>query len=57
MSWNNVIPAWALCPVRLRYNGNNWKGFQTRQEAEWFIRMEGDHVHDYTILEEDENSS
>ena len=57
MSWNNVIPAWSLYPVRLRYNTNKWKGFNTREEAEWFIRMEGDKVHDYEILDDTENSS
>ena len=54
MSWNNVIPAWALYPVRLRYNTNKWAGFNTREEAEWFIRMEGDYIHDYEILEDDD---
>lgn len=57
MSWNNVIPAWALYPVRLRYNGNNWRGFNTREEAERFVRMEGDRIYDYNILKDDEKSS
>lgn len=57
MSWNNVIPAWALFPVILKYDTNKRKGFNTREEAEWFIRTEGDHIHDYTIIEEDEESS
>lgn len=36
MSWNNIIPAWALYPVILKYN-NQRKGFNTKAEADRFI--------------------
>lgn len=57
MAFNNIVPVWSLFPIRLRYNTNNWKGFNTREEAVWFIRMEGDHIHDYKIYDDNENSS
>lgn len=56
MSWNNVIPAWALFPVRvvgLYSDGKRaQKGFNTLAEAENWCWNEGDHLVEYQILQD-----
>jgi hypothetical protein len=58
MSWNNVIPAWALFPVRVlgTYSDGSkiGKGFMTKQDAEQWVAEQGDNVSFASILEDDE---
>ena len=55
MSWNNVIPAWMLMPVRIRYTDIKGRelgaGFKTKEEAIAFVHNEGDHVVDYYFID------
>jgi hypothetical protein len=48
MSWNNVVPAWALLPVRVigyYSDGKRFqRGFKTKEEADSFIHNERDHL-------------
>lgn len=57
MSWNNVIPAWMLMPVRIRYTDTKGRelgaGFKTKEEALAFIHNEGDHIVDYYFIDEE----
>ena len=61
MSWNNVIPAWLLLPVRIRYTDSKGReqgaGFMTKEEAMTFIHNEGDHVVDYYFIDDYTKSS
>lgn len=54
MSWNNVLPAWMLMPVRIRYTDTKGReqgaGFKTKDEAFAFVHNEGDHIVEWRYI-------
>lgn len=55
MSWNNVMPAWALFPVRVKTD-NGWHGFNCKSEAEVYLR-ENNLKAVVVLMDDDEESS